>query len=549
MSKGAKKEEKGLSFPVTNAAKGERSTTTTGKNIIAAAMRGAGTTEAEELAKKCEKEKNFRFNYQKHYMKMVKLSAQSPSIALQVANAGQDYMHKNFDFIDPTTKECTKFDDHMKNTKVNGTFKTHVVKGTGAKGGKPLVVPYKNKMLEGASLKAQLTKWADYGTIEPDAAQAISKVAEGKLDLAGQHFVLIGAGSAMGPFIKLLEHGATVVCIDIPGAWGAGPQKTWKRLVDTARSSAGSIIIPTSKDSFANDEELFASAGCNLTEQPKEILNWLSSVAPGTRLTVGNYTYLDGDLHVKLSLAADGILKHLCQVRRDTAIAFLCTPTDIHVVPDAAHRAAKENYGMHPGRLLEGLINIMTFGRKLVKNALPPVKCADGSSVKLCDGLSVAQGPNYALAKRLQHWRAMLEYEAGHVVSSNIAPSTATLSVVSNKSFGWAYGGMPYFKPYEIFQQETTNAVMAGLLVANVTQEESAANPANRKEKGVTNTLELFKCNSVHGGLWRAAYKVDSIGEVSVFIHFLGGPDKVLFVLFFTFAAAIVGFMKFTGRL
>lgn len=55
-----------------------------------------------------------------------------------------------------------------------------------------------------------------------------------------------------------------------------------------------------------------------------------------------------------------------------------------------------------------------------------------------------------ALAKRLQHWRAMLAYQAGHVVSSNIAPSTATLSVVSNRTFAWAYGGMPYFKVVNI---------------------------------------------------------------------------------------------------
>ena len=58
----------------------------------------------------------------------------------------------------------------------------------------------------------------------------------------------------------------------------------------------------------------------------------------------------------------------------------------------------------------------------------------------------------------------MLAYENGHTVSSNIAPSTATASVVSNKTFEWAYGGMPYFKPYEIFQQQTTNAVMGGML-------------------------------------------------------------------------------------
>lgn len=195
------------------------------------------------------------------------------------------------------------------------------------------------------------------------------------------------------------------------------------------------------------------------------------------------------------------------------------------------------------------MIHIMSFGKFLKKNAIPPAKCDDGSTLKLIDGLSVDQGPNYALAKRLQHWRAMIQYNAGNIVSSNIAPSTATLSVVSNRSFGWAYGGMPYFKPYEIFQQDTTNAVMAGVLVANITQSESPSNPKNRDACGIKNTLELFKCNSVHGGLWRAAYKVDSIGVTSVFIHFLGGPKIFLFVVVFLFAGFMFGLMKFLGHI
>jgi hypothetical protein len=46
-----------------------------------------------------------------------------------------------------------------------------------------------------------------------------------------------------------------------------------------------------------------------------------------------------------------------------------------------------------------------------------------------------------------------VEYSAGRTVSSNIAPSTATASVVHNKTFAMAYGGMPYFTPFEIFEQ------------------------------------------------------------------------------------------------
>ena len=465
-----------------------------------------------------------------------------------VANAGADFMHSSFDFVDPQTGTVTNFSDYMNNASSYGSFHTGVIQGTGRTGGKPLSVSYKGKDLTGSALKDQLAKWATYGTIEPDAANTLSRLAEGDVNLNGQHFVLIGAGSAMGPFIKLLEHGATVVCIDIPGTMGQRAADMWARLIKTAKESSGSIIFPLSRPQkdCNSEEELIQSVGCNLIEQPAMILNWLSDVAKGKQLTIGNYTYLDGDLHVKLSLAADAIIKHM-RLRRpnEVAAAFLCTPTDIHCVPDAAHRAAVKNYGWHPGRLLEAIINVCSMGKFLRKNALPPLK----NNIKVVDGLSVAQGPNYALAKRLQHWRSMIEFEAGGIVSTSIAPSTATLSVVSNRTFGWAYGGMPYFKPFEIFHQDTTNAVMAGLLIADVTQGDSAKNPKNRKMYEIKNTMELFKHNSVHGGVWRCAYKVDSIGETSVIIHFLGGPSTFLYVVASIIILAIGAFLKFTGRL
>lgn len=400
-----------------------------------------------------------------------------------MAAAGLNYLHSSFEFVDSADGKTYKFKDYMAaNVREGGpTFKTGEIEGTGAKEPRALVVPYKNRMLCNQELKDQLNKWASYGTMERDTADALISMVDqcnSKLDLSNDVFVLIGAGSAMGPFSKLLEHGATLVCIDIPGTFGPRAVDMWKRLMDTARKSPGKIYFPMRPDSrpqsdYATPEELIAAVGCNLTEEPAAICNWILSLCPGKRLTVGNYTYLDSDLHVKLSIAADAIMDAVIQRRKDTNIAFLCTPTDIHVITEDAYKAAVKNYGWNrAGRLIEALIQSLSFGKLLRKNVLPPLAAADGSyKLKVVDGLSVAQGPNYALAKRIQHWRAMLQYSntnASGRVSSHVAPSTATLSVVSNKTFGWAYGGMPYFKPYEIFQQETTNALMAALLLYDV---------------------------------------------------------------------------------
>ena len=58
----------------------------------------------------------------------------------------------------------------------------------------------------------------------------------------------------------------------------------------------------------------------------------------------------------------------------------------------------------------------------------------------------------------------------------------------------------------------------------------------NRKTFGIDNSLELFKTQGVHGGLWRAGYQVDSIGEVSALAYFMGGP-KTFPAVFYTILA------------
>jgi len=137
----------------------------------------------------------------------------------------------------------------------------------------------------------------------------------------------------------------------------------------------------------------------------------------------------------------------------------------------------------------------------------------------------------------MQHWRCVIFREEHNIaVSSNIAPSTATISVVSNKQFAWAYDGMPYFKPIEIFQQETSNAVMGALLIHDIRNKNSISNPTVKLD----NPLELFRDNSFHGGVWRCGYTVGSVGEISVLIHFVKVLKLYLIIAFGVLALAIL---------
>jgi hypothetical protein len=127
---------------------------------------------------------------------------------------------------------------------ITDSFHTGFVKGTKPKPEKfEYVVPYKGRNLKGQEILDQLAKWVKYGTIEPEAGQAISEVVKRQewVDLSDQYFVLLGAGSAMGPLLVLLSLGANVIAVDL------NRPPIWSRLIGLARDSCGSMIFPLSK--------------------------------------------------------------------------------------------------------------------------------------------------------------------------------------------------------------------------------------------------------------------------------------------------------------
>jgi len=425
-----------------------------------------------------------------------------------------------------------------------GTFHTGVVKGEKLKPEKlEYVVPYKNyvtgvlKDLKGKALLDQLDKWVEYGTIEAEARDAIAAVAGNPewMDLSDQYFVLLGAGAAMGPLRILLALGANIIAIDL------NAPRVWENLVKLARESPGTMYFPLSKPNsqITNDKDLFASAGCNLFTQTPEIANWINSLFPAEHLVIGGYAYMDGFLHVKVALAMDAIMKSACEARKNVTLAFLCTPTDVHVVTEAAHKASHQNYTK--AKFWQKLIEKLP-GRLLEKNVQPSVKTTSGKELYITDGLVVEQGPNYALAKRMQHWRAMVARSEGFAVCSNVAPSTATESVVHNAQFAAAYGGIHYFRPMEIMYQQTSNAVMGALLIHDIRNLKGVAKPSTKLDS----PLELFTSGAFHGGIWRVGYKFGKLGPISFMIYYLG-KYKPYVLLMLALFVALFAFMIIRG--
>ena len=122
-------------------------------------------------------------------------------------------------------------------------------------------------------------------------------------------------------------------------------------------------------------------------------------------------------------------------------------------------------------RLVRPALRTVSGGRLLRRNYAP------GTDPGLNDSLVPQQGPNYALAKRLQRWRATVARRDGRTVSLNVAPPTRTRSVVKNRALASAYAGAHRFG-IEVFEPATSNTLMAALLVHDLRTAPHAAHDA-----------------------------------------------------------------------
>ena len=219
----------GLVCPLTEVKNGEeiRSSTPVSKEILAAAVGAVDSA----LGEKVKVEKKWRFGYTKHLVSMVECSCKSPEDALKLANAGLDKAYDSFQFVSADGKTVS-FREIMESP-AKEKFYTGFIKGesTQAKD-KKLEVGYKDKSISGQELKSQIQKWAEYGTIEPSAGDVIIACVDNPkwIDLSDRYFVLLGAGSAMGPFEVLMSLGANVVAIDLDRPF------IWQRLLKRAKT-------------------------------------------------------------------------------------------------------------------------------------------------------------------------------------------------------------------------------------------------------------------------------------------------------------------------
>jgi hypothetical protein len=498
--------DQGVILPTDQA--GKQSSTALAKAVLADAVRGCD----EALASQIEAEPDWRNNYHRHVLAMHEVVMESAANAIRISEDGLRSLRTRMVFH--RDGGTGSIDEAMANP--GPPLGTATVRGA-AGAPRPLVVPYRGTMLQGDSLRRQLDRWVEDGITEPSFAEAISLLLDNPdwLDVSDQDIAVLGAGSEVGPFDHLAGWGARVWALDLPR-----PQ-IWQRVLATARSVRGEVRIPVPAGhrfdgevvGDADLEALASVAGSNLITAAPEVSAWLSS-AQGP-LTVGHYVYADGAIHVRVSEAVDAIMTHLQQDRDNLTIAFLATPTDVFTVPWDAVADAQSRYDAHTGSVVgtvEKPVLVASRGQVFRRHYESTARPNGSPPYGIADNLNVRQGPNYALAKRMQRWRAIVAREQGVSASLNIAPATRTKSVVKNRTFALAYRGLGRYG-VEVFDPPATNALMAAMLVHDLRNPGSVAKP----ETPLNHPLDLFVAGANPGGLWRCAYEPNSIMAAATF--------------------------------
>jgi hypothetical protein len=492
-------DHEGVTFPLVD---GARSTTAVGKRVFADAARVVDPG----LAAAIEAERDWRGGYLTYARRLLEASLSTAHEATAIPRAGLDSLHRCMVF--QRDGEDVALDQALR-TFTDPALHSITIKGEGAStANEPLGVPYRRQRLRGDALHRQLDRWIDAGVVEPSFAEAVRAVMANPdwLDLSDVTVAVLGAGAEMGPLHSLCRWNATVLPVDLdsPAIWG--------RILRTVREGSGKAHIPVREavPIAGDDDAIAAVAGANVITHAPEIATWLSTFEGP--LTIGNYVYADGATHVRVSMAVDAITARLATQRDDLSLAVLATPTDVFAVPADVVEASRRR--LAEGRMPTVLRNVtrtLSRNRLYAPNYERLVTTPTGRRLGIADSLVAQQGPNYALAKRLQRWRASVARADGMVTSINVAPPTRTRSVLRNRVLAAAYAGAGAFD-IEVFDPSTSNTLMAALLVHDLRNPAAVAQPSTTLD----HPLQLFWQGANHGGLWRNPYAARSVLGLAV---------------------------------
>lgn len=477
----------GVVFPKTE--KGDRSTTTFGKATFGEIARALGDTELEQ---NIQREKDWRHKYPVHVDRvtesLVGAGTRDAQKALTALSKGLESLH-GMEF-ENASGECVPLSEAMAGASM--TFDTASIVGTGA-ASLEFRMPYKSQELSGAQLEAQCDAWAAYGCMEPSCAEAIKEGSKKIASLRGRTFVVLGAGSELGPVRPLLAAGATVAAV------GTRRPARWAELIRFARGTAGTLLVPVARGrSIGDDDAISQVAGADLSVDAPSVAEWALACAKQASglVTLGTYLYADGEANVRLTAAADCIAERIAKELgpAKASFAWLTSCTTTLVVPEAAVEAQESVRAQRATWWQKSFGVAQRCDRVSIEGTT--------DAPRLFHGLEVMQGPNYALSQLARQWRAMLFHAAGFRVSAPVTPMCRTESVCHNATMAVVLDGVAYISPLEAFEAETARAAMFAVLTSDLEE----------PPPQLPSPFHLFERKAFHSGLWRCPFLMSSLG-------------------------------------
>jgi hypothetical protein len=487
----------------------QRSTTRANKAICRAALEHV----APQAAQAVHDEPDWRKQYPRHIRALTAAGITQPDHALTIAASGLAAAWEQVEFLrgGSAVALAAALDQPLP-----AALSSVELRGEGPQTITPWSLPYRGKQLRGAELHDQLARWEQAGIIEPSHAQALRRVVEHPewFDLSDRTLVLLGAAAEAGPLETLAGWRTNIVAVDLP------EPTVWERIIKVIERGNARLIAPVRRPVPAGTPpaQWIGQAGANLLSETPEIADWLLSL--DTPLDIASIAYLDGEKHLRVSLAMDAIVSHVSTTRTDTSLMYMATPVDIFAADEETALAAMRRHAEQGPlqRLAAAAVRGLSGGRMLRSHVADLEASSAGRRYGIVDGIVIEQGPNYALAKRLQQWRAVTARANGQRVAINVTPSTMTRSVIKNPALKAGYNGADIFG-IEIFEPETTSALMAALWVHDLRCNECAANPTT----ALAHPLDLLIEGANHGGLWRTGFLPRSALPLAALVGYVRG--------------------------
>ena len=358
-------EPAGVAFPV--AADGRRSTSALGQAVVADALGRVDPAGALDAGR----ETNWRTGYLAHFRRLIEAGLTSKQAAVSVARDGLASLHRRMRFVEPGW--CGD------RTGCAGLGACAVRADRGHGGGHRRWRKASCRCPTGVSGCAAAPCCAGWRRGSPRASSSRhartpfrpSPRTPDWLALPGRTVVALGAGAEVGPLPVLLSWGARVIGVDLPRP------VIWERVLETARCSGGTLLVPVAQDEpgerlpGAGDEDLAQRAGVDLAGDVPAVADWLAGIEGP--LVLGNYVYADGAANVRVASAVDALTVRLQAERRDVALAFLATPTDVFAVPADAVAQSARAYAARSRAAKLGSWPLRTLsGGRLLRPAYPP---------------------------------------------------------------------------------------------------------------------------------------------------------------------------------